>query len=307
MSNKKAGSVITTIILLIICVALAAAVIIKMFQPKEELALGRGPQNEVSSSNNVYVKEVEGEIFTRTLKLYGTAKDDSDKLSIITRTSGYVSDILVSEDDEVEVDQIIGYIDPSVPGASYQKSPVKSRVKGKIESVDVSVGSYVSTGTVFATLNEDPKYIVNVNIPERYIDNVSLGSSAVLTSTIRSKLNTSASVTDIDNKIDSSTRTVALEITPDDDSYFLDGLALTVDFVLEREDGVFVLPTDSITAIGSKNYVYVVKDGVAEQREVVLGSSNDTDTVIVSGLNAGDLVVVEGSVSEGSSVNIVER
>ena len=306
MSNKKAGSVITTIILLAICIALAVAIIIKIFQPKEDIALGK-PQADGSLKSNVYVEEAVRGNYTETLKFYGTASDDSDRLGIITRTSGYVSEILVSEEDKVEEGQIIGYIDPSSPGASYKQYAVSAKVDGTIDTIDVTVGSYVSAGSVFATEKEDPEYIVKVNIPERYLDNIHIGSKAMLSSTIRSGINTEAYITDISNKIDSSSRTVAVELTPEDDSFFLDGLALTVKLVIDQQDNVIVLPSDSISSIGEKSYVFVVEDGVARMREVEKGSSNDTQTVIVSGLDGGEFVVVEGNVAEGSSVNIVER
>ena len=306
MKNRKAGNVATTIVLLVICVALVVAIIVKMFQPKEAVSFGR-PQAETSSTANVYVEEIAPESFVKTLKFYGTASDDSDQVSIVTRASGYVSEILVSENDDVKAGQVIGYIDPSSPGATYQKSAVTAKVDGTIESIGTSVGSYVGAGSVFATMKEAPLYIVKMSLPERYIDNIHIGSTAILSSTIRTGLDTTATVTDISKTIDSSSRTVAIELTPEDSSMFLDGLALTIKLVIDEQDGVFVLPTDAISSIGDKSYVFVVEDGIAHQREVTIGSSNDDETVITSGLSVGDSVVVEGTVAEGASVNIVER
>lgn len=307
MSERKAGSVITTVILIIICIALAGAVIMKMFEPKESVDFGLPVAENADARSNVYVKEITQENFVRTLKFYGTASDDADRVSIITRTGGYVSEILVDENDRVDEGQVIGYIDPSTPGSSYKKYAVNAKISGTVESVNVTVGSYVAASTVFATEKEDSSYVVKLNLPERYIDNVHIGSKAVLTSSVRSSLNTVAYVTDISSVIDSASRTVVVTLKPEDDSLFLDGLALTVRLVIEEEDGVFTVPSDAVSTVAEKSYVYVVEDGKASLREVTLGSSNDTDTVILTGLRKGDTVVVEGTVTDGASVNIVER
>ena len=154
MKDRKTGNIVTTIVLLLICVALVIAIIVKMFQPKASISFGR-PEVVLSASSNVYVKEIAPERFVRTLKFYGKANDDSSELSIVTRAAGYVSEILVSDNDEVKEGQVIGYIDPSSPGATYQKSAVTARVDGRIENVEVSVGTYVSAGSVFATEKEE--------------------------------------------------------------------------------------------------------------------------------------------------------
>lgn len=307
MKNRKIGTLITTAILLLICISLAIAIIIKIFQPEEEIQFMQGGNTEIQSESNVYTQNIDLGDFTKVVTLYGTVEDDSDELAIITRTSGYVSEILVTEDERVEEGQIIGYIDPSSPGASYQKSPIIARVSGTIESIDVVVGEYVSSGSVFATEKEMSGYIINVNVPERYLDNIYKGSSAYISSTIRTSIDTEAYVTDIANKIDSTTRTITVELTPEDKTGLLDGLVVTIDLVIEQESDVISIPTDAIFVIGNRNYVYVVDNGIAVRREVELGSQNDSDTVILSGLSIGDSVIVSGSVTEGASVNILER
>ena len=307
MKSGKIANIFTTIILLLICIALAAAIIIKMFQPKEAISFERMQKEPSVSSSNVYVKEVFPETFVKTLKFYGKAKDDSDTLGIISRTSGYVSEILVSENDQVKEGQIIGYVDPSSPGATYKKAAITAKVDGIIDSIETTVGSYITTGTVFAIEKEEPKYVVKMSLPEKYIDNIHIGSTALLSSSIRSELDTKATVTEISKTIDSASRTVEITPEPEDSSLFLDGPAFTIKLVIDQVDDAIVVPSDSISSIGDKSFVFVVNDGIAYQKEVEIGASNDDETVIVSGLSSGDSVVVEGTVAEGASVNIVER
>jgi membrane fusion protein (multidrug efflux system) len=82
---------------------------------------------------------------------------------------------------------------------------------------------------------------------------------------------------------------------------------LTVD--LQRDRGnVLLAPEQAIVPEGSAQFVYVVTDGIAEKRSVVLGRRIPGYVVIEEGLSAGDTVVTEGShkLSDGSAVKILD-
>ena len=70
-------------------------------------------------------------------------------------------------------------------------------------------------------------------------------------------------------------------------------------------DEALTVPTSAVVSFIDSSVVYVVNNNIASRVEVTTGSNNDTDTVITSGLNVGDQVVVEGTVADGSAVNIV--
>jgi len=56
-----------------------------------------------------------------------------------------------------------------------------------------------------------------------------------------------------------------------------------------------------------KNVVFVIKDGLAHQREVQPGLRNDGWLEILSGLNAGEVVVIEGQTQlrDGQPVDVL--
>ncbi len=305
MSNRKIGNGITTIILLAICIALTGAIVVKFSQKEEKTGFGRPTQSAAES--NVYADEISEGEFVRALKFYATVSDESDSVGIISRTSGYVSEVLVREDDIVQEGQTIGYIDPSSPGASYRKYAVSAKVGGRIESVSAKEGAYINTGSVFAEVKEDPEYVIKVNIPERYIDSIHIGSKAFISSTVRSAIDTVAYVTSISSKIDSQSRTVEVEMKADDNSLFLDGLALTVRLVVDELSSVITVPSGALHTLNGKDYVFVVEEGKAVMRYVTRGADNDSVTVITEGLGKGDVVITEGTVSDGADVNIVEK
>ncbi len=305
MKKNGKGSTITTVVILIICVALAAAVISKMLSPKDEMQILRS--DDSTTAVNVYVKEMQPEEFTRTVRLYGTVVNNSDDVSAVSLTSGYVTDLNVEKGDYIEVGDILGYVDPSTPGSQYKKSPITSKVSGKVSSVNVTIGQMISSGTSVATVSPDPDYVIEVDIPEKYIEQISVGSEAVLSSSIITGLDETAKISYVDKRINTNTRTYDVEFTADSSDLLEEGLVVTVDLITEELSDALTIPLDSVSTLQSGLYVYKVVDNVAVQTAVTTGSSNRDVYVVESGLEKGDVIVVEGTVTDGVAVNILQR
>ena len=85
-----------------------------------------------------------------------------------------------------------------------------------------------------------------------------------------------------------------------------DGLFDKLDsYVLDSKEDVITVPSNALTEVLDGSIVYKVVDGKAVRTPVTTGSSNDTRTVITSGINPGDMIITAGTVSDGSSVNVL--
>jgi hypothetical protein len=58
---------------------------------------------------------------------------------------------------------------------------------------------------------------------------------------------------------------------------------------------VLLVPNRAVTSTNNRHIVYVLKNGTPTPVEVQVGASSDTATEIVSGLKAGDTVVLNPS------------
>jgi membrane fusion protein, multidrug efflux system len=68
-----------------------------------------------------------------------------------------------------------------------------------------------------------------------------------------------------------------------------------------------LVPTAAVLSGAPGNYVYLVnKDATAAVRKVTLGPSDGQNTVIASGLAAGDTVVIDGTdrLSDGAKIKV---
>jgi HlyD family secretion protein len=73
------------------------------------------------------------------------------------------------------------------------------------------------------------------------------------------------------------------------------GYSVDVRFYLYREDGQFTVPRTALFKNNGSDRVWVVREGRAEQLEVQKGMELRTETVILSGIYAGDFVVTDAN------------
>ncbi|MGD2294650.1 MAG: efflux RND transporter periplasmic adaptor subunit [Candidatus Aminicenantes bacterium] len=78
-----------------------------------------------------------------------------------------------------------------------------------------------------------------------------------------------------------------------------------VTFEVETHENALAVPQDAVLR---NQFVFIAKGNTAERREVVLGLQNSNLVEIVSGLEEGELVIVEGNygLEDGSQVEIKE-
>ena len=96
-------------------------------------------------------------------------------------------------------------------------------------------------------------------------------------------------------------------VIPNDDGLLKPGMFMTVDLQRDRGD-VLMAPEQAIVPEGSRQYVYVISDGVAEKRQVRLGRRIPGYVVVAEGLSDGESVVTEGThkVRDGTRVESLE-
>lgn len=110
--------------------------------------------------------------------------------------------------------------------------------------------------------------------------------------------------------IDPLTRTFTVEISiKNSDKLIRPGMFARVTFDYGDKKGILVLDRAIVKQSGSaENYVFVIKDGVAEFRNVVIGTRMGDTYEIKEGLEAGEIVAItgQGRLNSGSKVEIVK-
>ena len=91
-------------------------------------------------------------------------------------------------------------------------------------------------------------------------------------------------------------RTFRIKIViPNPDRKLTAGMFARVQIALNRKENVLVIPGNEILERPDGYFIFVVKDGAAEQRQITLGDREENLAEIKDGLKEGELVVTEGS------------
>jgi hypothetical protein len=137
-------------------------------------------------------------------------------------------------------------------------------------------------------------------VPEADIAKVSIGQSAVVTLDAYGggrKFNAKIIAIDPSAVIVNGAPTykVTLEFTDENDA-IKDGLTANVGIIIAAKQDILVVPRSAILEQGGKSYVMVRSAaGQPELREVTAGLEGNGKAEIVSGLNAGEMVVDFGT------------
>ncbi len=188
--------------------------------------------------------------------------------------------------------------------AKLRNTLVRAPFSGRIGLRRVSPGSYVDTDTVITTLDDVSVIKLDFSVPETFVNVVRKDMSIVAHSLVFQDRTFSGTVASIDTRLDPVSRAVEVRaVIPNDDGLLKPGMFLTVDLQRDRGD-VLLAPEQAIVPEGTRQYLYVVSDGIAEKRQVTLGRRIPGFVVIADGVAAGDTVVTEGThkVRDGAAV-----
>jgi multidrug efflux system membrane fusion protein len=115
------------------------------------------------------------------------------------------------------------------------------------------------------------------------------------------------SVLTVDNQIDQSTGTVRLKAVFDNHDHALfPAQFVNVQLLADTQRGQLVVPTAAVQQGPQGAFAYVVHDGKAVVQRVTVGITDGERVSILNGLNAGDVVVTDGTdrLRDGAAVEI---
>ncbi|MCX5995598.1 MAG: efflux RND transporter periplasmic adaptor subunit [Chloroflexi bacterium] len=185
--------------------------------------------------------------------------------------------------------------------------PVVAPFDGVVAEVDVAPGDEVNANTVVLKLMDPSVIKVSATVDEIDVAQVQQGQKATVTLDAISDLELSGKVSSISAFANSQSGVVSYSVTIMVTSIpsgvqLREGMSATATITNQLASNVLLVPTKAISGKSTNNpVVTVMVNGMSEVRSVKLGASDDTSTEVVSGLNAGDMVVVTSSTSSSTS------
>lgn len=186
---------------------------------------------------------------------------------------------------------------------------IKSPINGIVSAKNIEQGVVVSNGTEVATIVDLSKVKVQVHLTESEIYKIQEGQLVNVTTEVYPGTIFKGTVTFISPKSDQTHNYLAeVQVANTGRAALKAGTFVYADFSRTTKQRVLVIPRESITDNSKNASVFVVENGVAHLRNIETGIEVKNQIQVVSGLRAGEKVVISGQITlvDGSPVNIIQ-
>ena len=186
-----------------------------------------------------------------------------------------------------------------------ERTTVRAPFAGVVGQRFVSAGDYVTPATQLLTLQTTNPQRAVIEVPERHAASLKRGQRVEFTVAAQPGRVFSAIVDFIDPVVHSASRTILVKArAPNPDRVLKTGMFIESHLAVATRSGAVVVPEDAIQPLRTATVVWAVVDGKASRRVVQLGTRSRGVVEVLSGVSAGELVVVGGleRMGEGMAV-----
>ena len=271
--STKVISLIIVFFLVIGSVIVARNMIGKHFQKK----FGKRPPP------GIMVTKVVKKEFSEKIETFGTAVSNKTK-SFRIKKEDLIGDL-----------ELNNYVKKGDAIIKLKSGNIIAPFNGVVGYTGLTEDIFVSDSTFIITLDDNSIIYSDIKIPENYSSVVKKGLPIeAKVSSYKNKI-FYGKVDFISSRINAETRSLLTRIKIDNRNLELMSgslLEVSVKFNLRNSLGV---PDTSVMMEGEKAYVYKIsKDNIANKTEIKIGLRQEGNIEILSGLNAGDIIVAEG-------------
>ena len=189
---------------------------------------------------------------------------------------------------------------------------VAAPISGVVGDITPKVGDYVSAGQEITTLIQNDALNLNINVPIEDASRLRTGLPVEIVNQ-GGEVEATGRISFVSPTVGQNAQTILAKATFDNNGSLRNEQFVQARVIWESKPGVLV-PTEAITRIGGQSFVYVAQEQeseegetmqVAKQRAVELGDIQGQNYQVVSGVQAGDELVVSGiqNLSDGAQIS----
>jgi multidrug efflux pump subunit AcrA (membrane-fusion protein) len=218
----------------------------------------------------------------------------------------------VSKEEQVktaaaQVDSAKAHLESTQAQVAY--SEVRSPMNGVIADRALYAGDVASTGNPLFVIVDTSRVVARVNVPQSQAAVVKIGQQATVHMT-DTTVEAEGKVTVVSPATDPNTTTVQVWVEVDNkDGRLKPGAAVHAAITAELFKSAAIVPSSAIfPGEEGGTSVVVIRDNVAHRRVVQVGVRDGDRVQIVSGVNPGEEIVIQGGmgVDDGAKVKVVD-
>ena len=177
-----------------------------------------------------------------------------------------------------------------------ERTTVRAPFGGLVGQRFVSLGDYVTTGTELVTLQTINPQRVAFQVPERYARALRPGQEVTFGVAAIPGREFTGHVDFVNPVIQLPGRTILVKArVPNPDRLLQAGMFVEAHLVTAVRPKAVVVPEEAVVPVQGANFVWVVADNKATQRQIGIGIRTPGLVEVTSGLEAGEQVVVGGA------------
>ncbi len=186
---------------------------------------------------------------------------------------------------------------------------IRSLAEGYITERLIEVGGRVTSNQKVYTIEDFKPLLIRVFVPTSDALRLKTGLPADVSTEIIKGEAFKGTVTLINPRIDVQTGTIKVTVEAYDDTLRLKpGMFVEVRIATGKKENVLVIPRKAILYKQGKTYVFILKDGLAGQREITLGLTEEDLAEVASGIAEGDVIISVGveNLKDGQPVTVLK-
>lgn len=180
---------------------------------------------------------------------------------------------------------------------------------GLIIEREIKFAEYVTPNTKLFRISDFDPLLCPIQLPEKDLRKLRIGQRARINVEAFPGQHFPARVLRISPIVDAATGTVKVTLETQPQGRLRPGMFASVFLEIDRHDDALVMPKRALVLESIGDTVYVMKDGLAERREVELGFQDADSVEALTGVAEGDRVIVVGQdgLSAGTPVYVLSE
>jgi len=186
-----------------------------------------------------------------------------------------------------------------------EKTRIRAPFGGRVTERFVQLGQHVRPGDELFTVADFDPLVARVYLPEKDVLALAEGRPVRITLKADEAIAFAGRIRQISPVVDTSTGTVKVTVEAvSPPPQVRPGAFVQVDVVRETREAALLVPKDALVRELQKAYVFVARDGVAEKRQLGLGIEEGGRVEALSGVEAGERVIVagQGGLKDGAPI-----
>jgi len=241
------------------------------------------------------------------------ARVNRDKLAAsLKRAEQMLKDDLLSDEEYEEVRYRFTAADAEwgMARIRLEDTVITAPISGTVARRNVRLGMNVNPSISLFRIVDFESLITTVFVPEIDMRNLGIGQKVIVTADAVPNTEFEGQIKRISPVVDPMSGTVKVTVDLSGTSHELvPGIFIRVKILVDVHENAVILPRRALLKEEERAHVFVVKDGLASEVELTTGYADGDRVEVLQGLEAGDMVVVDGQsrLRDGTMVRLIEQ